>query len=85
MGKQALIASSPLLQPAMAALGERPIACQTAVEVRFSDVIQLLACHVRPVEWDVTICLVHNFQICLIEKRVFVIGLTPIHIESREH
>ena len=54
-GKQGLAASSALLQPGMATPSERPVSRQSAVEVRFSNIVQLLACHIRPVEWNTVI------------------------------
>jgi hypothetical protein len=45
----------------MTPLGERPVSSQAIVEVRFGNVKQLFACHVRPVERDTFIRAFHAF------------------------
>jgi hypothetical protein len=53
--QQRLVAAGALLDPVVAALGERPISRQAPIEMGFGNVVKLLAGHVRPVEGNVLV------------------------------
>ena len=52
MSQQRLARAGALLEPRLALAREWPVPRELTVGVRLGDVLELLADHVRPVEWN---------------------------------
>jgi hypothetical protein len=63
VSEEGLAAARILLNPRVTLGSKRTVAGEATVEMGFSNVKQLTACHVRAIEWNRLVFLLHDFWV----------------------